>query len=604
MRFMIRNRLRCVIIAAAFLVAGCTTLVSYWVLPREGVRQAEYGVRVQRDAMMITSDGVKLVADIYHPRTTDAAPTILVRIPFTKTFKNGVAVDAVGKFWASRGYHVVIQGTRGRYKSGGDFYPLLSERRDGIETLQWLARQTWFDGRLGMWGGSAFGHTQWAIADQRSPGPQAYIIQIASSDFHGMFYPGGAFSLESALFWAVRSRGTEDHDPDFRTLERGFADFPLLEADDRTGQDIPFFDDWVKHPSRDAYWQDVDGTDRARSIKAPVLLMAGWYDPFLPTQLRDFQTIKKEADGRVAAGSRLIVGPWTHADHVRFPDGTTEGDYRPASVAPSMPWFDHYLLGRPLEESLAAPVRIYVMGENVWREEQEWPLARARETALYLGGEGFANTASGDGRLVGTEPSGDETSDRYEYDPRDPVPSRGGAMLGPRAGIASQADVEARRDVLVYTTAALTDDMEVTGPIRSMLYVSTTAASTDFTVKLVDVHPDGRAFNVSDGVLRRSYSAGQIQEITVDLWPTSMLFRRGHRIRIEVSSSNFPRYDRNPNTGQEIAIETQPVRAVQTVYHGARTPSRIVLPVVPRGAGVPKPSTSHAPNTSSDTPQS
>lgn len=588
---------------AALLLAGCTKLVSYWVLPKD-VRPPEYGVRIERDATLLTSDGIKLVADVYHPRTREPAPTILVRIPFSKTFKNGLAVDAVGEFWASRGYHVVIQGTRGRYKSGGEFYPLVSERRDGIETLRWLARQPWFDGRLGTWGGSAFGHTQWAVADQIDPGPRAYIIQIASSDFRGMFYPGGAFSLESALFWAVRSRGAEDTDPDFKALERGFHGFPLIEADDRAVEDIPFFDDWVRHSGPDAYWENIDGHERASQIRAPVLLMAGWYDPFLPTQLRDFQTIRALTERRVAGGTRLIIGPWTHADHVRFPDGSTEGDYRPASIAPSMPWFDHHLLGRPLDGSLEAPVRIYVMGENLWRDENEWPLARARETAFYLGGDGRANTSMGDGRLATALPLRDEPSDTYDYDPRDPVPSRGGAMLGPRAGIAAQGEVESRRDVLVYTSGSLGEDVEVTGPVRAVLYVGTTAPSTDFTVKLVDVHPDGRAFNVSDGILRRAYSGQQPQEIGVDLWPTSMVFRRGHRIRIEVSSSNFPRYDRNPNTGRNIATETEPVRAVQTVYHGVRTPSRMLLPIVPRGRDAAKPSTSHAPYTASDTPRS
>jgi putative CocE/NonD family hydrolase len=577
------RRGRHLVAAAGLFLAGCTTLVSYWVLPREGVRGPEYSVRIERGAAMVTSDGIRLVADIYHPRSAEPAPTILVRIPFTRTFKNGLGVDAVGKFWATRGYHVVIQGTRGRYKSGGNFYPLAPERRDGIETLQWLARQPWFDGRLGMWGGSAFGHTQWAVADQTGPGPTAYIIQIASSDFHGMFYPGGAFSLESALFWAVRSRGSEDEDPDFRALERGFRGFPLIEADDRAVRDIGFFDDWVKHPGPDAYWRDIDGQDRAKTIQAPALLMAGWYDPFLPTQLRDFETIRKDAAPHVAAGSRLIVGPWTHADHVRFPDGTTAGDYRPASVAPSMPWFDHYLLGRPLDASLAAPVRIYVMGENVWRDEQEWPLTRARETAFYLSSDGHANTAAGGGRLLAARPSREETADTYDYDPRDPVPSRGGAMLGPRAGIAAQDDVESRPDVLVYTSEVLDDDMEVTGLVRAVLHVDTTAPNTDFTAKLVDVHADGRAFNVCDGVLRRRFSGRHAQEITIDLWSTSMLFRRGHRIRVEVSSSNFPRYDRNPNTGGDVATETRPVPAKQTVYHGVRTPSRILLPIVPRG---------------------
>jgi uncharacterized protein len=575
-------------------IGGCSTVVGHFVLakvvghfvlPKAGVRDAQYGVEVQEGVELKTADGVALVSDIYRPRLSGKTPTILVRIPFSSTFKNRLATEVVGTFWASRGYTVVIQGTRGRYKSGGEFYPLLHERQDGQETLKWLAVQPWFDGRLGMWGGSAFGHTQWVIADQEAPGPTALIIQIASTSFREMFHPGNAFSLESALFWAVRSRGKEDQDPSLEQLERGYAGFPLIEADDRAVGDIPFFNDWLRHAEADEYWQRVDGRDRARTIKAPVLLMAGWYDPFLPTQLRDFETLQREASPQVAAGSRLIIGPWTHADRVRFPDGSTGGDYRPASLAPSLPWFDHHLLGRALDKSLAAPVRIYVMGDNKWREEQEWPLARARTTPFYLGSGGRANSAGGDGRLAVTSPASGEAPDSFNYDPRGPVPSRGGAMLTSRAGIALQGDVEARPDVLVYSTPALEEDLEVTGPVSAILYVTTTAPNTDFSVKLVDVHPNGQAYNVSDGILRRAYpdnARGAPTEITVQLWPTSMVFHRGHRVRVEVSSSNYPRYDRNPNTGRDIATETEPRPARQTVFHSASAPSRIVLPVIPR----------------------
>ena len=407
----------------------------------EGIRPAEYAVAIERNVTMTTSDAVALVADIHRPKMNGAAPTILVRIPFSRTFRNSLSADAVGRFWASRRYIVVVQGTRGRFKSGGAFYPLRHERQDGIETLQWLARQPWFDGRLGMWGGSAFGHTQWALADQSRPGPTALMIQIASTSFGEMFHPGGALSLESALFWAARSGGPADVDPSSTALERGLEGFPVIEADDRAVGNVPFFDDWLVHDRADPYWRAIDGEDRARNIKAPVLLMGGWYDPFLPTQIRDFQTIRREADPRVALGTHLIVGPWMHADAVRFPDGSTGDPYRRASLAPSIPWFDHHLRGMPLADSLAAPVRLYVMGENVWRSEPEWPLARTRYTPLYLRSAGRANSGAGDGRLTRGAPGAPEPADAYVYDPRDPVPSRGGAMLSARAGIALQNDI-------------------------------------------------------------------------------------------------------------------------------------------------------------------
>jgi uncharacterized protein len=224
------------------------------------------------------------------------------------------------------------------------------------------------------------------------------------------------------------------------------------------------------------------------------------------------------------------------------------------------------------------------MGEHAWRDEQEWPLARARDTALYLHSDGKANSMYGDGRLSWDMPAGKQPPDIYQYDPMQPVPSHGGAMLGPRAGIVQQDNIETRYDVLIYTTEPLAEEIEVTGPVQAILYVDTSAPNTDFTVKLVDVHLDGKAYNVSDGILRRDYvSQSAPHEIQVELWPTSMLFKQGHRIRLEVSSSNYPRYDRNPNTGLNILTETQSIIARQTVHHDVSRPSRLVLPVVPRG---------------------
>jgi uncharacterized protein len=567
-------------------MSGCGLIAARSILPNENVRKAVYTVRIERGVALTASDGVSLVADLYKPETLEPAPTILLRVPFTKTFKNSLGADAVGRFWASHGYIVMIQGTRGRFKSGGVYYPLVHERQDGLDTLRWLAQQPWFDGRLGMWGGSAFGYTQWVLADRSDPGPTALMIQIASTDFHEMFHPGGAFSLESALFWAARSGGTRDRNPTIAELERGFQGFPLIQADERGPGETQFFKDWATHTQADDYWQAIDGENRARDLKAPVLLMGGWCDPFLPTQLRDYATIKHQADPSVAAESRLIIGPWSHAEPVKFPDGSTAGSYRRASLAPSLPWFDHTLLHRPIDRSLASPVRLFVMGENVWRDEPAWPLERARYTAYYLRSGGHANSERGDGRLTLEAPGSDETADAFVYDPREPVPTRGGAMLGLRAGIYLQNEVEQRDDVLVYSTEPLARDTEVTGPISVILQVATSAPSTDFTAKLVDVLPDGKAYNVSDGILRRSYpphmNGSSPQEITIDLWPTSMLFRSGHRIRLEVSSSNYPRFDRNPNTGRETATDTSPQTAAQQLIHNSIAASRIILPLVPR----------------------
>jgi uncharacterized protein len=530
---------------------------------------------------------VKLVADVYRPLRTTRTPTILVRLPMSNSIRASLFSTVVSRFWAEHGYTVVIQATRGRHQSGGEATPLVNERHDGIETLDWLKQQAWFDGRLGMWGGSTFGHTQWAIAD-RVPSPpngqSALIVQISSTDFHGMLYPGEAFSLASALFWAARSLSADDVLPSNEALRPGFDGLPVVEADDRAVGDVPFFDDWVRHQSRDSYWQAIDGENRTATLQAPVLLMGGWFDPFLPGQLADFVRIRHDARPDVAAATRLIVGPWGHAATVDLPGGVRNRNYRLESLAPSLSWFDRHLQAR--ETPATAPVRLYVMGANTWRDEQEWPLVRAHETAWYLRGSGHANTAGGDGRLMTENPGEDDPPDTFVSNPASPVPTRGGAMLGESATV-PQNEVEQRSDVLVYTTAALPEDLEVTGPVSAVLYVATTSPSADFTAKLVDVHADGVAYNVCDGIIRRSYGpdrapdASTPTQITISLWPTSMVFRKGHRIRLEIAGSNFPRFDRNPHTGEPAATARSGAPASQWLYHGQHSPSRIVLPIVP-----------------------
>jgi uncharacterized protein len=571
---------------------GVAAWVVYLLLPSMlayelGIRRPEYAVRIERSVGLTISDGIRLFADIYHPqRAGPKTPTILVRIPYSKTPTIRLFATTVGRMWAERGYTVVLQGTRGRYESGGVYYPLQSEKQDGVETLRWLARQPWYDGRLGMWGCSYYGYTQWVLADCENPGPTALIVQEASTDFHGMFYPGGAFSLKSALHWALLSHGTEDITPTPEAMQRGFAGFPLIQADDRAGRDIPFFDDWVRHADRDAYWAEIDGADRARRLQAPVLLMAGWYDPFLPTQLADYVRIRRDAAPRVANETRLVIGPWAHAEAAILPGGARSRNFRLECLAPTVAWFDQHLLHTHLGDR--APVRIYTMGTNAWRNEQEWPLARTRYTPYYLHGAAPANTDSGGGILRTSAPEADEPADTFTYDPDDPVPTAGGAMLGFHAGSARQKTIESRTDVLVYSTEPLEGDVEVTGPIALILWVSTTAPCTDFTAKLADVFPEGSAWNISEGIVRRRYdqpatasSARGAVEIRIDLWPTSAVFQKGHRLRLEVSSSNYPRFDRKPNTGGIIALETAPVKATQTVRHNADSPSRLILPIIP-----------------------
>ena len=572
-----------VLVAAGVLAWLVNSLAPWFMGYYMGLGPPQFSVRAERGVGFTTSTGIELVANVYHPRRAGLTPTILVRVPYTKAFTNAYITDLVSRVWAERGYTVVFQGTRGRGDSGGVYDPLRPERQDGLETLNWLSEQPWFDGRLGMWGGSYFGYTQWVLANEVDPGPSALGIQIASTDFYSMFYPGGAFSLESALHWALTSRPREDVTYTREEMEGGVNGFPLIKADDRALHDIPYFNDWVSHPERDYYWQQIDGEDRIATLQAPIHLMSGWFDPFLPTQLEDFIRIQQEAPSHLANETRLVIGPWAHARTVELPGGVIEENYRTSSISPSVAWFDRHLKGLATEQT--APVRIYVMGDNIWRDEHEWPLARTQYSSYYLASGGRANTGHGDGKLFLTVPKASNIADTFVYNPLDPVPSKGGAMLGPRAGVQRQNDVEGRDDVLVYTSPVLKEDVEVTGLVELVLHISTTAPSTDFTGKLVDVHPDGSAYYVSEGALR--LKPGDLNpdgptEISIDLWPTSMVFREGHRIRLEVSSSSYPRFDRNPNTGRDIATETAPIAATQTVSHGIDYLSRLVLPVIPR----------------------
>jgi uncharacterized protein len=572
------------VLGIAVTVVATAAWVLYLVAPALlghalGFPPPRYAVRVERSVGMRTSRGVRLVADVYRPRRAGPAPTILVRLPYSKTLDNWLIATLVGRMWAEHGYNVVIQGVRGRGESGGTHDPLVWEREDGIDTLRWLARQPWFDGRLGMWGGSYFGYTQWVLADQADPGPSALLVQLASTSFYDMFYHGGAFALETGLYWALRSGGTRDVAVTAAELDRGYGRLPLIEADDRAGRDIGFFNDWVSHPERDAYWQAIDGERRWATTRAPVLLMAGWFDPFLPGQLSDFTRIRAAAAPHAVEHTRLIIGPWAHASSLRLPDGYQPRNYRLESLAPSLPWFDRHLKKDPGAPPFPS-VRLFVLGENVWRDEQEWPLARTRYTPYFLDGGPQPG-------VLRSKPPGVSHSKTYGFDPGNPVPSRGGAMLGPRAGIAAQ-DLTPREDVLSFVTEPFDAEMEITGPVRAVLFVRTTAPSTDFTVMLMDVHPDGRAYNISEGILRASYIPGphggrdSPARIEVSMWPLSILIGKGHALRVHVSSSSYPRFDVNPNTGRPAATETMPVSAAQTVFWGGRTPSQIILPVIPR----------------------
>jgi putative CocE/NonD family hydrolase len=368
------------------------------------------------------------------------------------------------------------------------------------------------------------------------------------------------------------SRDTEDVPVTGADLEPGYGGFPLIEVDDSAERDVNFFNDWVQHPLPDDYWSKIDGDERWRDIASPVLFMAGWFDPFLISQLRDFTRIRSSGQPSAAAKSRLIIGPWAHAYTPTQPDGSKPDNFRLASITQSLPWFNLHLKGSVRSQDPSV-VKLFVMGENVWRNEDEWPLARTVYSPYYL-------TESPTNSLA-TKPHDRSSKISYDSDPHNPVPSRGGAMLGPRAGPRLQ-DLKPRPDVIAFDTDPLSLPIEITGPIKVVLFVQTDADSTDFVATLMDVHPSGRAFKISDGIIRRNYERMSVKRIEIEMWPTSILVAAGHKLRLHISSSSYPRFDVNPNTGRDISTEASPIVAHQSIFLGGSTPSHLLLPIIPR----------------------
>ncbi len=535
-------------------------------------------------------DGVRLCANVFRPAGAARVPAILIRTPYGK----GVDLNPNYQAFVDRGYAMVIQDVRGRFDSKGVFNPFYQETPDGDDTLNWIAGQPWSNGNVGMMGGSYLGIVQWRAALSGNPHLKAIFPTVSGyDDYLDRFYsPGGALKLGHRLLWlADNLRAPDFIKPEF---SRFVLHLPLRTADRAAaGQRLDLYQKALDHPAYDAFWKSVSVRERIGEIRVPVFSSGGWYDNFIESDLAAFTALRKL--GRQA---RLVVGPWPHNMSAPFP-GVSFG---PESSVPirtlQLGWFDYWL--KPgAEKTLPAggPLRIFVMGANRWRDEQEWPLKRTRWTEMYLSSGGNANTLNGDGALT-TRPARRQQPDRYAYDPRNPVPTMGGAVCcNPKVfpwGPIDQRTVERRRDVLVYDSRTLNEDMEVTGPVKVILHVSTSAPDTDFTAKLVDVFPDGHARNLADGILRLRYRQSlekavparpnEVYSVTIDAGVTSNLFRAGHRVRLEISSSNFPRFDRNLNTGRVAADDAELRGALQTVYHDRRHPSHVLLPVIPRAA--------------------
>jgi putative CocE/NonD family hydrolase len=590
--------------------------------------QVDQKVTIDFDVPAKMRDGTTLRANIYRPAGEGQWPVLLTRLPYGKDFPGATSfVDPVQV--ARRGYVVIVQDTRGRLTSEGEWIPFINEALDGVDTIEWAARLPYSKGDVGTYGSSYSGFTQWSTAVHQPSALKAMApFQTWNDPLNGLVFRGGALELGIAGSWQLMQGLdvlTRRHRDDPEALRRaiyllakeidalgklGYWSLPLQEFEPLKQQDIAphFFMNFSRPMDREhELIQPMTIVGRHENVTVPTLNGGGWYDIFLQGTVNNFKILREHGSTLEARQSKLIIGPWTHGrlsnpiGELNFGFGSTTAfiDLQMDFVGWQVRWFDHWLKGIDTGMLNEAPVKLFVMGVNAWRDEQEWPLARAVETRYYLHSNGRANTLHGNGYLATDIPDLDESSsDHYTYNPANPVITRGGALfMSPEypAGPYDQRPTEGREDVLVFTSGELKEDLEVTGPIVVHLWAVSSAPDTDFVARLVDVHPDGYAQNLIDGIIRARYrnfergeapsliEPGVAYEYEIDLWSTSNVFRAGHRIRLDVTSSNFPRWDRNPNTGHEFGASSEQAVARQTILHDREHPSYVVLPVVPQG---------------------
>jgi putative CocE/NonD family hydrolase len=555
-------------------------------------------VKVRYNLKIPMRDGVHLSADIYHPQEENIPrPVVLLRTPYDNTTEN--LVDE-GVFYAQHGYVYVAQDVRGRHDSDGVFYPWINEFNDGHDTIEWIGAQSWCDGNIGMVGSSYAGNVQWQAAVGGSSYLKTIIPRVIGHNLNeAPHYQGGAFQLGWTATWMYSTDGRTRQKIDRHNWPQIFGTLPLKDLDGRGGKEIAYLHDWIAHPDYDSYWKALAIEDRYGDVKVPVFNIGGWYDFFSIGTPLNFVGMREIGGSELARRhQKLLMGPWIHSASKFSHAGEVDfgGDSLLDLRAIELRWMDFWLKGLSNGVQEEAPLRIFVMGTNQWRDEREWPLARTRNTPFYLHSNGSANSLQGDGSLLAEMPDS-EPADQYVYDPAFPTPTRGGCnCCNPEIvpyGAYDQRSVEHRSDVLVYTSQPLEEDLEVTGPVTAILYASTTARDTDFTAKLVDVDHSGYAMNLCDGIIRGRYRKTRerqelldpetVYEFTLDLGPTSNVFLKGHRIRVDISSSNFPRFDRNLNTGNKFGEDVEMQVAHQQVFHDQSYPSHILLPVIPKG---------------------
>lgn len=548
-------------------------------------------VKVVKNVAMPMRDGIKLYANIYKPDTEGRFPVILIRMPYGKD-EPYCHMPAYGKYFARKGYICVVQDVRGKYASEGKFEPFINEAADGYDTLDWIADQPWCDGNIGMSGESYYGYTQWAVACLNHPNLKCIAPDETSADIYGVWiYQNNAFCLQTMGTWAYQMNARKTNNP----LRLDYWHLPLITMDDEAGASCDYYKDWIRHPTRDAYWEPVNICQKYNQVKIPVYHLGGWYDVFLSDTINSWHAVKENSESLEARENQwLLIAP---TDHEKTPSETHKiGRINIGKEAWAYDrlqrFFDYWLKGIDNGFDRTPRVEIFTIGDNEWRYEEEWPPADMEFKKYYFHSNGNASTLNGDGLLNSTEPN-EESTDSYIYDPEDPVAITLETDLWSLAQtMQDRASVEQRADVLVYTAPKQKKALEITGPITVTLFAASSARDTDFTAVLVDVFPDGYTHMIQEGIVRARYrnsdreasliEPGKIYEYTIDLWATSYVVKEGHRIRVEISSSNFNRWDRNPNTGHEFGTDAETMKATQTIYHDRKYPSHLTLPIIPR----------------------
>jgi len=550
--------------------------------------QATPELKIEFNRRVPMRDRTELSADIYRPVGEGKFPVILNRTPYTKA---GGSTFKIAQYFTSHGYVYVAMDVRGRGDSDGTFEPYRHDGQDGYDAIEWLAVQSWSTGKVGTIGGSYNGRIQWLTAIQQPPHLTAMIVLASPSDPFVEWPTGQPLPMD--ISWYHFTAGHVLQNMEVVDWKKLYEHLPLITMDEAMGRPNRFWKEEVEHAKLDSWWEDLRYQNKYDRVRVPVLNISGWYDDEQVGTPLNYIGVTTKGSPAIRNSQKLLVGPWPHAINSTTKLGTVE--FGPTAVidmnAYWLRWFDQWLKGSDSGFMKEPPVRIFVMGENVWRDENEWPIARTQWTKYFLHSNGQANTLSGNGTLSSAEPASEPT-DSYSYDPANPVKFITDPSFAQIGGPDDYREVEQRADVLVYTSDALTEDMEVCGPLRVHLSAASSARDTDFMAKLIDVWPNGFAQRLNDGMVRARFregmdkpsliEPGRVYSYDLDLWNTCQLYQKGHRIRVEVSSSAFPKYDRNLNTGEALGQTTRMAVAQQKIYHDREHPSYVVLPIVPR----------------------